>query len=153
MKKTNEQVRDWLLENRVGNSGDLDLMGLDFSNFSGDVYINAMKTHGSLIQSYQSVGGSLIQNNSKVLNGDLYQGSQDVSGNLYQSAQDVWGNLCQDYQRVKGDLLQGNSKTFGNYWNTGNKVAGKIEEEDAKKILKEITLKELEELGYKLKEF
>ena len=141
MKKTIDEVRDWLLENRVDGWGVLDLSGLDFSDFDGNVLIDSMKVKKSLIQSYQNVGGNLRQSNSKVLNGNLYQGTHKVGGDLYQRN-----------HKVEGDLFQGESKIFGNYWSWGNEVAGRIEEEGSKKLLKKITLKELEELGYELEE-
>lgn len=41
--KTKQEIRDWLLENAVGFSGNLDLSDLDLSDFDGNVYINYMK--------------------------------------------------------------------------------------------------------------
>lgn len=94
--KTIEEIRDYLLKNRVDGYGDLMLSGLDFSDFEGDVYIDYIKTRC-----------------------DLYQ----------------------DNQKVQGDLYNRNSRYGGNLYET-----------PPTKLLKEITLEELEELGYKLKE-
>ena len=80
--KTIEEIRDYLLENRVDEDGDLMLDDLDFSTFYGDVYITGMK-----------VKGSLYQDNQKV-DGDLFQGSQEVEGDYY----------CRDVQ-VKGNIF------------------------------------------------
>lgn len=38
-----EEIKKWLLENCVNEYGKLDLSGLDFSDFDGDVYIFGMK--------------------------------------------------------------------------------------------------------------
>lgn len=87
MKKIQE-IRDWLLENAVDEGGDLYLVGLDFSDFDGDVYINDMKVKNNLHQNYQKVGKSLRQD------------FQKVGENLYQAFQDVDKSLYQDYQEV-----------------------------------------------------
>lgn len=109
--KTIKEIRDWLLENAVDEEGDLYLIGLDFSDFDGDVYINDMKVKRSLYQYYQDVGESLYQDNQKV------------------------GKDFYNHKLNKDE-----------YW----------EEEEFYVIrrngLKEITLKELEKMGYKLKE-
>ena len=70
-----------LLDNFVDKEGDLDLIGLDFSDFDGDIYIGYMKVKGNLEQSYQK-----------------------VKGNLYQDCQEVGGNLLQECQKVQGEL-------------------------------------------------
>lgn len=104
--KTKEEIREWLLDNAVDEYGDLDLSGLDFSDFEVDVYISNMK----------------------------------VQGNLFQSGQEVQGSLDQCGQKVQGHLYNKNNK-YGEY----------LYEEPSTKLLKEITLKELAELGYTLK--
>ena len=71
IKKTIEETRDWLIENRTNEYGDLDLEGLDFSEFDGDVYIRNTKVKGDLFQNFQEVAGDLMQN------------SQEVNGNFY----------------------------------------------------------------------
>ena len=128
MSKINE-LRDYLLENYVDRYGDLDISGLDFSEFDGDVYITAMKVKG-----------------------DLYQNSHDVDGDLFQSWHEVKGDLFQSSHKVKGDLFQSSHKVKGDYHSTSINVTGTITFEKPKKALKEITVEELEKMGYKLKE-
>ena len=83
--KTKKEIRDWLLENAVDEEGNLDLSGLDFSDFDGNVFT-----------SYMNVKGTLCQDN------------QRVKVNLYQDNQHVDGTLSQDNQMVGGDLYQDN---------------------------------------------
>ena len=113
IKKTIEETRDWLLENRTNSCGDLDLDGLDFSEFKGDVWINYMKVKNNLSQSWQRVGKDLSQH-SHVVNGV-------IRSHMIKDDEKWEDNKCMGFTvRVK--------------------------------ILKEITLKELEEMGYKIKE-
>lgn len=127
--KTIEEIRYYLLENRVDEDGDLMLDVLDFSDFSGNVYITGMKVQGDLFQDSQEVQGS------------LYQHYQKVQGGLHQQCQKVQGHLRQDYHEVQGNLYHGYSK-----------YGGELIEGSYSKLLKEITTEELAELGYKLKE-
>ena len=83
MKKSKEEIRDWLLKNCVNEKGMLDLIGLDFSGSKVDVDISHMKVKGSLFQDCQRVQGDLYQQYQKV-KGDLYQCYQKVAGNLWQ---------------------------------------------------------------------
>ena len=92
MKKTIEEVRDYLLENRVDEDGDLDLTGLDFSDFGGDVYIGRMNVQGDLFQSVHKVQG------------DLYQNKHEIQGNLYQSGHNVQGDYSSLNIKVKGSI-------------------------------------------------
>ena len=48
--KTKEQIKKWLLENCVSESGKLDLSGLDFSDFDETVDISKMKVKKNLLQ-------------------------------------------------------------------------------------------------------
>ena len=105
--RTIKYLRDYLLENYVDDDGDLNITGLDFSDFDGDIYIVDMK----------------------------------VKRDLYQSEQEVQGDLTQGYQEVKG-----------NYYCSNVRVKGNIFAEEPTKLLTEITLEELAELGYKIKE-
>ena len=81
--KTIEELKEWLLNNRVNKNGDLDLSELDFSDFEGNMNISNMKVKGN-----------------------LYQRNQEVKGDLDQSNQEVEGNLIQSYQKVKGDKYE-----------------------------------------------
>ena len=92
MKKTIDEIRDYLLENRVNGDGDLNLTGLDFSKFVGDVYIDNMKVIGDLSQT-----GNKVQ-------GDLLQGDQKVQGDLLQSWHEVQGNYYSRGIKVNGDI-------------------------------------------------
>lgn len=127
--KTIEEVRDYLLENRVSVAGDLNLRGLDFSDFDGDVIISRMKVKKDLIQSHCEVQG------------DLHQTCYKVQGNLYQNSHKVQGDLNQSYHEVQGD-----------YYSRNIAVKGHVEYKKPTKLLKEINAKELAKLGYKLKE-
>ena len=77
-----EKIKEWLLRNAVDEDGDLNLSGLDFSDFAGDVYISEMKVKGDLLQGNQKVEGALVQSYQKV-KGDLWQSYQKVGGDLY----------------------------------------------------------------------
>ena len=164
--KTIEETTKWLLENRKDTNGDLNLIGLDLSNFDGDVYICNMKVKKSLHQDYQKVGKSLFQdsqevgeslfqNNQKV-GENLYQSSQEVDKNLYQAFQKVGSVLYQDNQKVKENLFQSNQTVGKNFYNHKLKEDEYWKEEEScvvrKKKLKTITRKQLEEMGYKLED-
>lgn len=120
--KTIDEIKEWLLENAVDDEGDLYLIGLDFSDFDGNVYICNMKVKKNLFQNGQKVGEDLHQDN-----------------------QNVGENLSQDNQKVGKDFYN-HKLNKDEYW----------EEEKFYVIrrngLKEITLEELEKMGYKLKE-
>lgn len=66
--KTKEEIKQWLSENCVKENGDLDLSGLDFSDFDGNVCIDHMMVKGSLWQGGQIVKGNLFQSNQLVGN-------------------------------------------------------------------------------------
>lgn len=109
MKKIQE-IRDWLLENAVDEEGDLYLIGLDFSEFDGDVYISSMKVKNDLFQNFQIVGRN------------LHQAHQNVGEDFYN-------------HKLEGD----------EYWEERRDCVVR------RKKLKEITLEELEKMGFKLK--
>ena len=103
--KSKEYIKKWLLKNAVTKNGHLDLIGLDFSDFDGDVYINHMKVKGNLWQNCQKVGG------------DLHQDFQDVGKDLSQDCNNVGGDLSQMMQTVGGEFF--NHKLKDNeYWET-----------------------------------
>ena len=126
--KSKTEIRDWLLVNAVDEYGYLDIQGLDFSDFEGDVDISFMKVKGN-----------------------LFQERQKVQGELYQESHEVKGDLHQGYHEVKGDLYQCNLKVEGNYHCNNVQVKGDIFVTKPTKLLKEVTAEELAELGYKLK--
>ena len=142
--KTIKEIKNWLLENAVDHSGDLDLSDLDLSDFNGNVYINHMKVKRSLYQDYQKVGENLFQNVQKV-GKDLFQNNQDVDGSLHQYYQKIGGSLHQYGQKVGGDFYN-HKLNNDEYWEEKRDCVVRI------KKLKEITLEELEKMGFKLKE-
>ena len=86
--KSKTEIRNWLLENAVDVDGDLNIIGLDFSEFDGDVDIRVMKVKGNLFQSGHEVQGNLYQTNQKV-KGNLFQSNQKVQGGLFQDGREV----------------------------------------------------------------
>lgn len=48
--KSIQETKQWLLENRKDEFGNLDLSELDLSDFDGDVYINRMKVNKDSFQ-------------------------------------------------------------------------------------------------------
>jgi len=92
--KTTKEIQEWLLENCIDGSGDLNLNHLDFSNFEGNVWIGHMKVKKNLWQHEQEVSGDLLQYNQTV-KGNLSQYQQEVGGDLYQHDQTVEDNIRQ----------------------------------------------------------
>lgn len=109
--KSKEEIKKWLLENCVDENGDLCLIGLDFSDFDGDVYFKGIKVKNDLMLCYQEVKGNLFQDCQQV-DGDLIQDGQVVKGCLYQSHQKVEENLYQNWQAVKGILIQAKKEEY-----------------------------------------
>lgn len=103
--KTIKEIKNWLLENAVDHSGNLDLSYLDFSDFEGDIFINHMKVKGDLWQNFQEVEG------------DICQGFQATCGNLYQDCNNVRGDLYQIMQRVNGKFFN-HKLEDDEYWET-----------------------------------
>lgn len=109
--KTTKEIQEWLLENCVDSSGDLNLNDLDFSNFEGNVWIGNMKVKKDLWQHEQEVGGDLRQY-SQTVNGTVSQYWQEVGGDLLQYGQKVKGYLNQGCQgNVEGHILQDSTGT------------------------------------------
>lgn len=91
IKPTINDLRDYMLEHFVDYDGNLDICGLDFSDFEGNVYITELKCSG-----------------------DLSQSCHEVKGDLYQSSHEVGGDLIQTYINVKQDYNCYNIKYGGN---------------------------------------
>jgi len=155
--KTKQEIKDWLLGNCVDENGDLVICDIDLSDFKGNVILSGWKVggcadlsswevKGDLYQSCQKVNGDLYQHWQKV-NGDLYQHWQKVNGDLYQSCQSA-KNLYQHCQNVSKDLVSQKLKEDEEWADFQGSNCAVIR---AKK-LKEISLDELAEMGYKLKE-
>ncbi len=119
---TPEEKRDWMLMNCRDEFGDIDLMGLDFSDVDGDVNISGMKVKQDLLQSGHIVGGDLLQVNH-VVGQDLHQDRQEVG-------QDFYNHKLEDNEEWKD---------VGYYTRRVKK-------------LKTISIEELKELGYELEE-
>lgn len=109
-----KRLKKHLLKHYVNEKGTLDLSGLDFSDFDGDVCFNYMKVKKSLIQSLQQVGG------------DLHQSGNQVKGDLIQNYNKVQGLINQSYQQAEGDLWQRDNEVKGNLVQINNVVKGKI---------------------------
>lgn len=75
--KSKKEIKQWLLENCVDEKGNLDLSGLNFSDFEGNINISCMKVKKHLYQGHQAVGGNLFQSWQAVA-GDLFQDEQIV---------------------------------------------------------------------------
>lgn len=82
MSKINK-LREYLLENYLDEMGNLNIIGLDFSEFEGDVIMSGMKVKGDLHIDYQEVKGDLWQDGQTV-QGDLYNRLSEYGGELYE---------------------------------------------------------------------
>lgn len=149
------EIRDYLLKNRVDESGNLDLDGLDFSDFDGNVHICYMKVKKILYQNHQEVKSSLLQDNQSV-GLDLFQGHQKVGGNLCQQKQFVKKYLFQHGQYVKSCLFQQNQTVEGFFITQTLKEdeeykINKYGKNEITKKTKQLTREEIEELlGFKV---
>lgn len=100
-----EEIKQWILENCVDCNGNVNLSGLDFSNFDGNIYLNDMKVKNDLMMSCVTVGGDVYQCYYTV-GESLWQSNHKVNGNINQEWQFVGGNLLQNNQKVKGEIIQ-----------------------------------------------
>lgn len=119
--KTEQEIKEWLLKNAVDDTGDLCLIGLDFSDFDGDIYINHMKVKRNLFQDFQ------------IVKRNLYQSGQEVDKNLYQSRQKV------------GESFFNHKLENNEYWEEYEDYVMR-----RKKKLQKITKQQLAEMGYEL---
>ena len=77
--KTKKEIVAWLLSNCVDEEGNLDLDGLDFQNFAGDVHISGIYCKGDIWQCAHQNDGQIYQSYHK--NGsNIYQHSHDNAG-------------------------------------------------------------------------
>ena len=107
--KTREEIKQWLLKNSVDKFGRLDLSGLDFSDFDGDILACHWIVKGSLYQSDHRIGGDLFQD-SQVVQGSLLQSEQIVKGSIVQSNQVTGGSIFQQKNQVAFDELHDDKK-------------------------------------------
>lgn len=105
-----EEIKQWLLENCVDEMGNLDLSGLDFSDFRGTVIIGSMKVGGNLMQGCQEASGV------------LWQSEQDVGATIFQENQKVGGYLFQDNQTAEKDIYQSYQKSGGSIYQASQKA-------------------------------
>lgn len=56
--KTMEEAKNWLLDNCINENGDLDLSGMDFSGFDGNVLIAGIKVKNILVKETETTGES-----------------------------------------------------------------------------------------------
>lgn len=83
--------------------------------------------------------------------GDVYIRCMKVQGDLYQNYHTVQGGLVQSNQEVQGSLFQGGQEVQGDLYHGNSKYGGELIEDPYSKLLKEITIEELSEMGYELK--
>lgn len=93
-----EELRDLIIDNFTDESGHIDISGLDFSSFDGNVRITSIKVKNDLLIGHQTVGG------------DMYAGRNRVSRCLMQCSNFVKKDLTQDKQTVLGRMFT----TFNN---------------------------------------
>lgn len=87
---TDKQRIEYIINNCVDKYGDIDLRFLDFTKsilpngekFKGDIYLDGLKTNGSVSQDYTYVGKNLHRTNCEVKN-DLWQNNNIVNGKTY----------------------------------------------------------------------
>lgn len=133
-----EEVKKWLIANCLDERGNLNISGLDFSDFNGDINISGMRVKGDLNQANQKVEGDLRQSFQEV-KGMLSQSWQKVEGNLHQYCQEVKGILHQGCQKVEGKMfLQDTSELQKAFDNDGVIYYEKVEK------IPEMTLEEIE---------
>lgn len=94
-----EETKKWLIENRTNGKGELDLSGLDFSDFTGNVHISGCKVGGSLFQDEQEVGGILYQDDRKL--------------------ECVEPDYKAEYERLSKELIDANRKIEALMWALG----------------------------------
>ena len=147
-----EEVKKWLLKNRVDEDGNLDLSGLDFSDFDGNVRASGWKVKKSLNQSCNEVGGGLNQDGQKVKGTILYDYdslhndfatmspaergefilrifSDRNEGTVFLDnvdLSDYGGNVYLSLWKVGGDLYQSHQKVKGDLYQDNQKVEGSL---------------------------
>lgn len=93
MNKTNKEVVDWLLLNRLDKDGNLDLSDLDFGEFKGKIKIDRIKSEGDISHSEHTNKGNIEQR--KHSNG----------GNICQEEHTNLGAVRQD-RHCNGDVIE-----------------------------------------------
>lgn len=139
-----EEVKKWLIENRTDESGNLDLSGLDLSDFGGDIYISGLKVNeaqGSICQDpiqgkkpmTPKEKGQFLLEHFKGEDGALELDRVDLSdfkGDVVVCGWKVGGDLFLDHQEVKGSLFQNNQKVGRNLFQDEQEAGGFIAQDD-----------------------
>jgi len=86
-----KEIRDWIIQHCKNKNGDIDLDGLDFSQFNGDVFIGHMKVKHDLHQGSQTAGSYILQSN------------QTAGSYIFQSNQTARWMLLQDTTGMEKD--------------------------------------------------
>lgn len=73
-KMTINELRDIIIENFKNKQGNVEISGLDFSNFDGYIDIGGMRVKGNLHQSGHRVEGDLFQSRHEV-KGEIFEGN------------------------------------------------------------------------------
>ena len=81
MKINRKDLEQILIDNFTDNDGNLDLRGLDFRDFSGDIMLHEMKAKKTIY--------NMSQNANEILN--TFQ-EADVITNANQEAREIWNN-------------------------------------------------------------
>ena len=142
--KSKEEIKEWLLKNCIDEDGDLNISGLDFSDFNGNILRGSWKVKGDLFQRDNKVQGDLIQSTNKV-QGDLIQSTNEVVGDLYQSYNEVVGDLYQIYNTVQGKTYNDFKKHYKvmvrddeDNWVEDERFIKKLEDYDKEELIKMI---------------
>lgn len=94
--KSKEEIKKWLLENCVDDEG-LNLSGLDFSDFDGNVYFDGVKAKHSIVNSGQEA--KYIRNNHQKAKIDIYNHRQKAS-DIYNNHQEANNTIHSEDQRA-----------------------------------------------------
>lgn len=93
MKKSKEELVDYLLENFVNDKGELDISNLDFQDFKGNINISGIKCEGGIKQGDHESKSYIDQARQKNL------------GPLFQNYQNNKGDLFSDFPEIKGQSV------------------------------------------------
>ena len=135
-----EEVKKWLLKNRVDEDGNLDLSGLDFSDFGGGVKGSIsliIHDFGSLNDDFKKMSpaekGDFIVHVFGGDDGKIHIENVDLSdfkGDVVVCGWKVGGDLFLDHQEVKGSLFQNNQKVGRNLFQDEQEAGGFIAQDD-----------------------
>lgn len=107
---SNKELVEYLLKNRVDRNGNLNLEGLDFSFFDGDIDISGIVAKGNIYQSCQKSGKSIYQDH-QVACVDIVQEHQRAYGNIYQSRHRA-DSVFQDRHQARNFIVNQDSSGY-----------------------------------------